>query len=82
MSDYLKLKKRLFPSRIKTIVSWKFSRITNTISEIKTSHVTDGPVWYSWSLSSQVADVYVTADLYQAKRPYKHKINMLLLVRE
>ena len=26
--------------------------------------------------------MYVTADLYQTKRPYKPKINMLLLVRE
>ena len=75
-------KKALFPSRIKTIVSWKFSGITNTISEQNISHFMDGCVCYSWSLSSQAANVYVTADLYQAKRPYKPKINMLLLVRE
>ena len=60
-----------FPSRIKTIVSLKFSRITKVISEQKISPVTD---------------VYVTADLYQAKRQDKlrivclFKINMLLRV--
>ena len=42
----------------KTIVSLKFSRITNAISEQKISPVTD---------------VYATADLYQA-RPDKPKI--------
>ena len=36
-----------FPSRIKTIVSRKFSRITKAISEQKISHVTDGRVYYS-----------------------------------
>ena len=60
-----------FRSRIKTIVSLKFSRITKVISEQKISPVTD---------------VYVTADLYQAKRQDKlrivcrFKINMLLRV--
>ena len=39
-----------FPSRIKTIVSRKFSRITNAISEQNISHVTDGRVCYNWSL--------------------------------
>ena len=41
-----------FPSRIKTFVSRKFSRITKAISEQKISHVTDGRVCYSWSLSN------------------------------
>ena len=56
----------------KTVVSLKFSRIMNAISEQKISHVTDG---------------YVTADLYQA-RPDKPKIfwhyeiTMLLIVHE
>ena len=36
-----------FPSRIKTIVSRKVLRITNAISEQKTSHVMDGRVCYS-----------------------------------
>ena len=47
-----------FRTRKKTIVSLKFSGIMNAISEQKISHVTD---------------VYVTADLYQA-RPDKPKI--------
>ena len=37
----------IFPSRIKTIVSRKFSRIGNAISEPKIGHVTDRRVWYS-----------------------------------
>ena len=36
-----------FPSRIKTIVSRKFLRISKAISEQKNSHVTDGRVCYS-----------------------------------
>ena len=39
-----------FPSRIKTIVSQKFSRVMNAISEQNISHVTDGRVCYNWSL--------------------------------
>ena len=37
------------------MVSWKFSRITNTISEQKISRVTDRRVCFTWSLSSQAA---------------------------
>ena len=54
------------------MVSLKFSRITNAISEQKISHVTD---------------MYVTADLYQARRDkpkivWRYEINMLLIVHE
>ena len=38
----------LFPSRIKTIVSGKFSRIRNAISEPKIGHVTDRCACYHW----------------------------------
>ena len=38
----------IFPSRIKTIVSGKFSRIANAISEPKIGHVTDRRVCYRW----------------------------------
>ena len=48
-----------FPGRIKTIVSRKSSRITKAISEQTISHVTD---------------VYVTADLYQAKPQDKLRV--------
>ena len=63
-----------FPSGIKTIVSWKFSKIT--ISE----------QFQSKTLVMLWTDMYVTADLYQAKRQdkprivWRYKINMLLLV--
>ena len=53
-----------FPSRIKTIVTRKFLRISKAISEQR--------------IVMLRTDVYVTADLYQAKRRYK--INMLMLV--
>ena len=53
-----------FPSRIKTIVTRKFLRISKAISEQR--------------IVMLRTDVYVTADLYQAKRSYK--INMLMLV--
>ena len=36
----------IFPSRIKSIVSRKFSRIVNTVSEPKIGHVTDRCVCY------------------------------------
>ena len=52
------LKNTQFRSRKRTVVSPKFSRIMNAISEQKISHG---------------MDVYVTADLYQA-RPDKPKI--------
>ena len=63
------------PSRIKTIVSWKFSWMMKAISEQKIGPVTDGCVC-------------LRADLYQAKRLDKprifwhYKINMLLLIHE
>ena len=38
----------IFPSRIKSIVSRKFSRIVNTVSEPKIGHVTDRQVCYRW----------------------------------
>ena len=38
----------LFPSKIKSIVSRKFSRIVNTVSEPKIGHVTDRCVCYRW----------------------------------
>ena len=38
----------IFPSRVKTIVSRKFSRIANAISEPKIGHVTDRCVCYHW----------------------------------
>ena len=38
----------IFPSRIKTIVSRKFSRIRNAISEPKIGHVTDRCACYHW----------------------------------
>ena len=47
--------KSKFPTRIKTIPSRKFSRVTNAISEQKISHVRDGHVCSSLSLSNQVA---------------------------
>ena len=63
-----------FPSRIITIVSQKDLRITNVISGQKTSHVMDGRVCYSWSLSSQVAD--------KPRIVWRYKMNILLLVDE
>ena len=57
----------IFAGRIKTIVSQKFPRITNTISEPQIS---------------QVTDMHVTAELYHALWPDKprivwcYKINM------
>ena len=53
-----------FPSRIKTIVSRKFSRITNTISEQKISQDND---------NDKDKD-NVTTDLYQAKQADKPRI--------
>ena len=69
MSDlYLKLRKRFFLAELKLLFLESFQG-SQTQFQSKILVI----LWM---------DVYVTADLYQAKRPYKPKINMLLLVRE
>ena len=60
-SNLPQIKKALFPSRIKTIVSRKFSRITNYF------RAKDYVVMLR-------TDMYVTADLYEAKQLDKPRI--------
>ena len=63
---YIK-ERAIFPSRIKTIVSWKFSRITNATSEPKIGHVTDSRVGYrGWPNKPRIVWCY--------------KIDMLLFI--
>ena len=57
-----------FPSRIKTIVSRKFSRITNAISEQNISHVTTDLYKAKWPNKPRIV--------------WRYKINMLLFVCE